>query len=119
MREENSMRLSSTVFAICTVVPMVASAQPAAAPAPAEVAAPAPAPAPAPVTFGWEALVDAYYMYNFTGDPKTQAPVYRQFDTTSNNFALNYAKLGVHADTDLVSFRMDLGAGHTAAIINA
>ncbi len=140
------MRLLSTVFALCTVFPMVANAQtpaeatpasaaaPAAAPMPAPamaapaptpmVAAPAatPAPAPAappPIVFGWEALVDAYYMYNFTGDPKTQGPVGRQFDTMANSFTLNYAKLGVHADTDWVTFRMDLGAGHTAAIINA
>jgi hypothetical protein len=131
------MRLLSTVFALCTVVPLVAYAQepaPAPAPAPAAAAAPIPAPAaeaaapapaaaaaPAPIAFGWEALVDAYYMYNFTGnrDPKTQpSAAFRQFDTTSNNFALNYAKLGVHADTDLVTFRMDIGAGHTASIIN-
>ena len=133
------MRLLSTVLAFCTFMPMVANAQtsaeatpaaetaPAATPAPvaapaeavAAAAAPAAAPAaPAPVAFGWEALVDAYYMYNFTGDPKTQPPLGRQFDTTANSFSLNYAKLGVHADTDLVSFRMDLGAGHTAAIIN-
>jgi hypothetical protein len=58
-------------------------------------------------------------MYNFTGDPKTQGPRYRQFDTMANSFSLNYAKLGVHADTDWVTFRMDLGAGHTAAIINS
>jgi Putative beta-barrel porin-2, OmpL-like. bbp2 len=57
-------------------------------------------------------------MYNFTGDPKTQPPAGRQFDTMANSFTLNYAKLGVHADTDLVTFRMDIGAGHTAAIIN-
>ena len=136
------MRLLSTVLALCTVFPLVANAQtpaeapptpapaaepaPAPAPAPAappaaEAAAAAPAPAPAappPIAFGWEALVDAYYMYNFTGDPKTQGPGYRQFDTTANNFALNYAKLGVHADTDWVTFRMDIGAGHTATIIN-
>ncbi|HEY5283862.1 MAG TPA: outer membrane beta-barrel protein, partial [Polyangia bacterium] len=137
------MRLFPTVLALCTVFPMVANAQtpgeaspapaaepaPAAAPPPAAApttavvaeAAPAPAPAPAapaPVVFGWEALVDAYYMYNFTGDPKNQSPALRQFDTMSNSFALNYAKLGVHADTDWVTFRMDLGAGHTAAIIN-
>ena len=58
-------------------------------------------------------------MYNFTGDPKTQGPMYRQFDTMANSFTLNYAKLGVHADTDWVTFRMDVGAGHTAAIINS
>jgi hypothetical protein len=133
------MRLLSTVLALCTVFPLVANAQPpaeatpvaaaaaeptpapAAMPAAAVEAAAAPAPTPAappPIAFGWEALVDAYYLYNFTGDPKTQGPAYRQFDTTANNFALNYAKLGVHADTDLVSFRLDFGGGHTAAIIN-
>ncbi|HEX7507045.1 MAG TPA: porin, partial [Polyangia bacterium] len=136
------MRLLSTVLALSTVIPMVANAQtpaeatpapaaepmPAPAPAPAApvveaAAAPAPAPAPAPaapppIAFGWEALVDSYYMYNFTGDPKTQGPHYRQFDTNANSFSLNYAKLGVHADTDLVTFRMDIGAGHTASIIN-
>jgi hypothetical protein len=136
------MRLLSTVLALCTVFPLVANAQtPEAAPAPAgappaitepapAMAAPAPPPveaaaaaappaaAPPPITFGWEALVDAYYMYNFTGDPKTQGPVRRQFDTQANSFSLNYAKLGVHADTDLVTFRMDIGAGHTATIIN-
>jgi hypothetical protein len=105
--------------------PSTEPAPPEAAPAPtasAVVAAPpaeaATAPAPA-IAFGWEALVDAYYMYNFTGDPKTQAPLYRNFDTTANNFALSYAKLGVHADIEQVSFRLDFGYGHTPAIINA
>jgi hypothetical protein len=138
------MRLSSTVVLLCSVFPVLANAQtpevaPAAqptAPAPAPEAAPAPAPAPAPeaavtaaapapaaaapapVVFGWEGLVDAYYMYNFTGDPKTQGPLFRQFDTQANSFTLNYAKLGVHADTDWVTLRMDIGAGHTASIIN-
>lgn len=132
------MRLLSTVLALSTVIPMVANAQtpaeaapapaaepmPALVPAPAappaaEAAAAAPAPsAPLPIAFGWEALVDSYYMYNFTGDPKTQGPLGRQFDTNANSFSLNYAKFGVHADTDMVSFRMDIGAGHTASIIN-
>jgi hypothetical protein len=140
MKEEKTMRLLPTVLALSTVFPMVANAQsateaapapaaapvqappvlPATAPAPAaEAAAPAPAPAaPPPIAFGWEALVDTYYLYNFTGDPKTQGPVGRQFDTMANSFTLNYAKLGVHADTDWVTFRMDVGAGHMAATIN-
>lgn len=138
------MRLSSTVVVLCSAFPLLANAQtpdqpapaPAPEPAPAAEAKPAPAaapgpeaattaaaaptpPAPAPIAFGWEALVDTYYMYNFTGSPKTQPPAFRQFDTQSNSFSLNYAKLGVHADTDWVTFRMDLGAGHTAALINA
>jgi Putative beta-barrel porin-2, OmpL-like. bbp2 len=92
-------------------------AAPVTATAPAAPAAPAAAP---PVAFTWEALVDAYYMYNFTGNPSTQGPsAPRQFDVAANSFSLNYAKLGVAADTQYVAFRMDLGAGHTAAIINA
>jgi hypothetical protein len=111
--------------------PATAPAQPAPAPvtpaevtpvvaaAPAAPAAPATPAAPPPVAFTWEALVDAYYMYNFTGKPSLQGPVApRQFDLASNSFSLNYAKLGVGADTEYVAFRMDLGAGHTAAIIN-
>jgi hypothetical protein len=86
--------------------------------APAPEPAPTPAPAAPPIAFGWEGLVDAYYMYNFTGDPKTQGPVGRNFDTMANSFTLNYAKLGVHADTDPVTLRMDLGVGHTASLIN-
>jgi len=63
--------------------------------------------------------VDAYYMYNFTGKPSLQGPgAPRQFDVAANSFSLIYAKLGVGADTEYVAFRMDLGAGHTAAIIN-
>ncbi|MGC9986556.1 MAG: outer membrane beta-barrel protein, partial [Polyangia bacterium] len=76
--------------------------------------------APPPVAFTWEALVDAYYMYNFTGKPSLQSPAApRAFDVEANSFSLNYAKLGIGADTQYVAFRMDLGAGHTAAIINA
>jgi hypothetical protein len=93
-----------------------ASAAPAEPPAPAAPATPV---APPPIAFTWEALVDAYYMYNFTGNPSTQGPgAPRQFDVAANSFSLNYAKLGVGADTEYVAFRMDLGAGHTAAIIN-
>jgi hypothetical protein len=96
-----------------------AEVTPAVAAAPAAPAAPATPAAPPPVAFTWEALVDAYYMYNFTGKPSLQGPVApRQFDLASNSFSLNYAKLGVGADTEYVAFRMDLGAGHTAAIIN-
>jgi hypothetical protein len=100
------------------VTPAEAAPATAAAPAaPAAAAAPAAVP---PVAFTWEALVDAYYMYNFTGKPSVQPPgAPRQFDVASNSFSLNYAKLGVGADTEYVAFRMDLGAGHTAAIINA
>jgi hypothetical protein len=139
LEEEKPMRLSSTVVVLCSLFPVLANAQtseeatstpppatppaaveakPAAALEAAPAPAPAAAPAPAPVVFGWEGLVDAYYLYNFTGSPKTEGPIGRQFDTTANSFALNYAKLGVHADTEFVTLRMDIGAGHTASIIN-
>jgi hypothetical protein len=102
--------------------PAATPAQATAAPATSASAAPAtPAASGAapPIAFTWEALVDAYYMYNFTGKPSLQGPgAPRQFDVAANSFSLNYAKLGVGADTEYVAFRMDLGAGHTAAIIN-
>ena len=101
------------------VVPVAAVPAPAPAPAPASAPAPAAAPATPPVTFAWEALADMYYLYNFTGDPSTQGPLDRQFDQAANSFSLNYAKLGVGVDSEFVAFRMDLGAGHTAAIINS
>ena len=95
-----------------------AEAAPAGAAPPATAAPAAPAAAPL-VAFTWEALVDAYYMYNFTGKPSLQGPgAPRQFDVAANSFSLNYVKLGVGADTQYVSFRMDLGAGHMAAVIN-
>jgi hypothetical protein len=143
-KKEKKMRyLLVSVFTVATgLSPLVAFAQaatpvdvPAAPPAqpapvgsppvetaPVAVAAPAaPAtPAAAPlVVFTWEALVDAYYMYNFTGNPSLQGPGSpRQFDVVANSFSLNYAKLGVGVDTQYVAFRMDLGAGHMAAVIN-
>ncbi len=98
-----------------------APAEPAVVAAPVATVTPpaAPeAPTPAPVTFAWEALVDAYYLYNFTGDPKNQAPALRQFDSHANNLTLSYAKLGLQAATSLVALRLDVGGGHSAAIIN-
>src|SRR6185436_18842416 len=87
----------AAALAIASFVPLAASAQeppppppppPAAptppAPPPAPVAAPAPAGGP---TLNWEAQVDAYYQYNFTGKPNNQPPApIRAFDTTSNSF---------------------------------
>jgi hypothetical protein len=144
--QEVPMRRSLTVVVLACGLPLTAAAQEpaaaaaaqpaatapttatptareaAAAPAPAEQPAAAPPPA-APVSppaspFDFEALVDAYYLYNFTGAPRTQAPTLRAFDTTANNVALNYAKLGVHAETEVAAVRLDVGVGHTAAIVN-
>ncbi|HEX3694507.1 MAG TPA: outer membrane beta-barrel protein [Polyangia bacterium] len=100
---------------------------PAPAPAPAAVAAPAPAPAPAPaappaktwkdlVTF--DGLVDAYYLYNLNGVNSLSQPGVRQFDTNSNTFTLNLAKLGIGVSADNVGLRIDMGYGSMGNIIN-
>jgi hypothetical protein len=66
----------------------------------------------------WEALVDTYYMWNFTGDPNTQGPGFRAYDTLANNFTLAYAKVAAYMNADPVGFRIDLGYGHTGRITN-
>jgi hypothetical protein len=107
--------------------PPAAPAAPPAAPA-AVAAAPAAAPAapaaPAPPLWysilRFEALVDSYYQYNFTGstsDPANQLPL-RNFDVTSNSFSLNFAKVAAQLDVSPVTLRIDLAYGHTAALIN-
>jgi hypothetical protein len=70
-----------------------------------------------PIAF--EALVDTYYMFNFTGDPTRQPPALRAFDNQSNSFTLGYAKLAASMNADPVGFRIDLGYGHTASVINS
>lgn len=70
-----------------------------------------------------EALVDSYYMLNLkhldSGADSMTSPVGRNFDTVSNSFSLNYAKVGLGLNANPVAFRLDLGYGHTGAIINA
>ncbi len=108
----------------------VAAPAPEPAPMPPMPAAPAPAAAPAaapavaaPVgPVNWEFLTDAYYMYNFTGDPSTQAPVGRSYDTAANSFTLNYTEISAQlapTAASPVGFRIDLGYGHTGAITNS
>jgi hypothetical protein len=74
-----------------------------------------------------EGLVDAYYMYNFTGDtapfhsqttPQGAPAFTRAFDLNSNSFTLNYAKVAVGMNADPVALRMDLGYGATGYLIN-
>jgi hypothetical protein len=87
------------------------------------MAAPAPAAPPAKT---WkdlltvEGLVDTYYLYNFTGSNSTTNPSFtRQFDTYSNSFTLNYAKVGLGVAAEPVGLRLDLGYGATGSIINS
>jgi hypothetical protein len=96
--------------------PPAASAEPTiASAAPAPVAAAPSTPAPVAPVVTWEGLVDTYYLYNLTGDPSTQGPLFRQYDTNANSFTLNYAKLGLQAGLDPVSARVDVGYGLTGA----
>jgi Putative beta-barrel porin-2, OmpL-like. bbp2 len=140
------MRLCASVFALAVLSPLSALAQDAPPPAPAAVEAAPPAAAPvvaapaaAPVVVPaavaaaptpaktWkdlitiDGLVDSYYMYNFsgTGPNKSLVPAAgRQFDTNSNTFTLNYAKIGIGMSSDNVALRMDLGYGSMGNIIN-
>jgi hypothetical protein len=134
------MRLSACVLAVAVLSPFAARAQtppagappaappPEAAPPPAVVVTPPPpppaaAPAAAPAKT-WkdlitvEGLVDSYYLWNFTGSTSLTPPGGRQFDTLSNTFTLNYAKVGIGVNADPAGLRIDLGYGATGQIIN-
>jgi hypothetical protein len=96
-------------------------------PPPVAVAAPMAPAAPEAATpwyqsLSMEALVDTYYMLNLghldSGTDSLTPPALRNFDTQSNSFTLNYAKLGLGLSVDPVAFRIDLGYGHTGALIN-
>lgn len=64
-----------------------------------------------------ELLVDSYYMYNFTGANSMVGPSLRAYDTQSNSFTMNYAKVGLQVDSDPVSVRADIGFGQLAALL--
>lgn len=90
---------------------------PVAAPmAPVAEAAPA---APWYSVIKTELLADSYYMWNFSQDQSLAGTSGRNFDLQTNSFTLNYAKVGLQVDVDPISVRVDLGYGHTGAIINA
>jgi hypothetical protein len=139
------MRLSLAALALALLAPIAAQAQdapppppppapeappPPPPPPPPEVAPaytpptpasppPAPAAAPAPASaLNWEAGVDAYYLYNFTGDPNTMSPGGRVFDGRSNSFSLGMAKIATYMTADPVGFRIDVVYGHIGAVGN-
>jgi hypothetical protein len=76
------------------------------------------APPPAAPVLRWEAQVDVFYLYNFTGNPNTQAPSGRVFDNTSNSFRLNLAKLAATVTADPVGLRIDVIYGNVGAVSN-
>jgi hypothetical protein len=135
------MLLRASVIALAVLSPLSAFAQgepPPAAPAGAPPAAPAdappaaaPAPAPTPVVAAtpaktwkdlvtFDGLVDTYYMWRFggVGGWNSGAPG-RAFDTNTNTFTLNYAKLGVGVSSDNVGLRIDMGYGAVGSIVNS
>ncbi|HVZ75225.1 MAG TPA: outer membrane beta-barrel protein [Polyangia bacterium] len=66
-----------------------------------------------------DGLVDSYYQYNFTGSTANTPPALRNFDTNSNTFTLNYARVGLGVSADKAALRIDMGYGATGSIINA
>ena len=66
-----------------------------------------------------EFLVDSYYMYNFSGKSSLTPPVGRNYDTLSNSFTVNYAKVAFEVDADPVTVRADIGYGQIASLINS
>jgi hypothetical protein len=89
---------------------------------------PPPAP-PAPPAKTWkdlltvDALVDAYYQYNFSGSDSLVSPVgapiaVRSFDINSNAFTLNYTKVGLGVNPEPVGLRIDIGYGATGMLVN-
>jgi len=68
-----------------------------------------------------ELLVDSYYMLNFnglsSGHTTLLPPAGRIFDTQSNSFTMNYAKLGLEVDADPVTVRADLGYGYLGGLL--
>ncbi len=88
---------------------------------------PAPDKAPGAAAAPWYNMVtfdgnaDSFYMLNFITDGPAgtmTGPQGRAFDTQANSFNLNYARLGTSVKMDNVSGRIDIGYGHTGAIIN-
>jgi hypothetical protein len=110
---------AASTLAALLLLPAAALAQDPMAPAPIMPdAAPPPADEEPTVNFKIGALVDTYYLYNFTGDPSLQGPSGRTFDTNANSFTLNYLKLSGVLDAGMVGFRYDLGFGNMAQILN-
>jgi len=108
--------------------PVVEAAPPAAVPVVAAPPAPANPPAATPAAPpAWntvmkeELLVDSYYMINFNGFKSGQNSLVpaagRVFDTQSNSFTMNYAKIGLEVDSDPVTVRADLGYGYLGSVV--
>jgi hypothetical protein len=62
-------------------------------------------------------MLDVYYGHNFNR-PGNREIQLRSFDTSSNQFSLNYGKLALERPAAPVGFRFDFGFGQTADVVH-
>jgi hypothetical protein len=62
--------------------------------------------------------IDGYYLGNFN-KPPSRTNQFRAFDLNHNEFSLNYAELAIEQAPMPIGFRVDIGVGDTASIVNA
>jgi hypothetical protein len=96
---------------------------PATAPAtPPQDTTPAATPPAAPTwsvgPIDFSGTVDGYYNFN-TNRPADRTNRFYNFDASANQFALNFAKLGMAHSPDPVGFEFDLGFGQTMTTMAA
>jgi hypothetical protein len=63
-------------------------------------------------------LIDGYYGWNFN-EPSNRQNVFRAFDKNHNEFSLNYAEVAIEQTANPIGFRVDLGFGDTAKVVNS
>lgn len=90
------------------------------APEPAGAVALEAPPAPPPPPFAISASLDTYVSINpQRGNGNTGPNELRAFDTATNDFSFSYAELVVERKAEPIGFRLDLGVGPTADVVNA
>lgn len=62
--------------------------------------------------------IDGYYSGNFN-KPASRTNGVRAFDLNHNEFSLNYAELAIEQKAMPIGFRIDIGAGDAAAVVNS
>jgi hypothetical protein len=62
-------------------------------------------------------MIDGYYGWNFNR-PTNRRNNFRAFDINHNEFSLNYAEVAIEGTANPVGFRVDIGAGDAAGVVN-
>lgn len=62
--------------------------------------------------------IDGYYGGNFN-KPASRTNGFRAFDLNHNEFSFSYAELAIEQAPRPIGFRIDIGAGDTAAVVNS